>query len=84
MYYRIICEQNNVYMGWGYNATSMEELAADYLDYKSIDWESDETEKYYRSLPLEDVINLIKEDEFSIEESETKFDESFFYTTPFN
>ena len=34
----------------------------------------EETEEYYRSLPIFVVVSLIEEDEFTIEESETKFE----------
>lgn len=73
-YFRVKCNQNNVYMTFGYNSESYQQLCSEYLDYKSNDWDFEETEEYYRSLPIFVVVSLIEEDEFTIEESETKFE----------
>lgn len=73
-YFRVKCNQNNVYMAFGYNSESYQQLCSEYLDYKSNDWDCEETEEYYRSLPVPIVLRLIKDDEFTIEESETKFE----------
>jgi len=75
MYYRVECLQNGNYMGWGYNSKSLEELCSDYLNYKSADWDEEETEEYYRSLPIWQIMIMIEEDEFKIEESKTRFNE---------
>lgn len=75
MYYRVKCLQNGNYMGWGYNSKTLQQLCSEYLDYKSIDWDEEETENYYRNLPIWQVVSLIEEDEFKIEESKTKFNE---------
>jgi len=75
MYYRVKCLQNGNYMGWGYNSESLQQLCSEYLNYKSIDWGKEEAEDYYRDLPIGQVVALIKEDEFKIEESKIKFNE---------
>jgi len=62
-------------MGFGYNSESKEELAQSYLTYKSINWDSEETETYYRSLPYEVIIDLMLYDEFEIEQSNKPFEE---------
>lgn len=75
IFFRVLCNQNNIYMGFGHNSESKEQLAQSYLTYKSINWDSEETEAYYRSLPCEDIIALMLNDEFEIEQSNAPFEE---------
>jgi hypothetical protein len=74
-FFRVLCNQNHIHMGFGYNSESIEELAQDYLTYKSINWDSEETEAHYRSLPCKDVIALMLDDEFEIEQSNAPFED---------
>lgn len=76
MYYRLYDEQTGRYMGTGYNTESKKELIEDYISYKSIDWDKD-TMDYYKSLSEQAMIAIIEDDEFTIEESKTKFTEEY-------
>ena len=75
-YYRLLCLQGTGYMGTGYNATSLGQLADEYADYKSIDWEEDEMRAHWKGMTLEQQIDFIRGDEFEIEVSPEPFDEA--------
>jgi hypothetical protein len=60
-------------MATGYNDKSKQELKDSYLSYKSVDFD-EETD--CSKLTTKEVIKLINEDEFIIEKSKKRFDES--------
>ena len=82
MYYRLYDNQVGRYMATGYNTKSLQELAEEYAEYKSNDWDGDYDEgeetqtQVWSRMTLENKIDFIKDDEFEIEESITPFDEA--------
>lgn len=74
MYYRLYDKQTGRYMATGYNAKSKTELINDYISYKSEGMEDEDIEEL-KNDTVDDVISFIEADEFTIEESEEKFDE---------
>jgi hypothetical protein len=60
-------------MATGYNAESKQDLKEQYLSYKSVDFDDEETEKYYNRFSVNKVMELIKQDDFVIEESDKPF-----------
>jgi len=78
-YYRLYDNQCSRYMASGYNAESKKELFEDYADYKGNDWDNDDEDNmraYWDSLSDEQKMNFIRDDEFDIEESQTKFEDN--------
>ena len=72
-YYRLLDTQNDgQVMAVGENATSLEDLTGQYADYKRT---ADELTENWEMLSMKDRIQEIKDDEFEIEESLTKFKE---------
>lgn len=71
MFYRLYDKQTGGYMATGLNTTSHDELAEEYVSYKSLD--VDDEEDGYENLSTEEVIDRIKGDDFEIEESEEPF-----------
>jgi hypothetical protein len=76
MYYRLYDTQTGCYLATGYNDKSKKDLKESYLSYKSVDWDSEETEAHYKNLTTREIFTQIAEDDFVIEESKIKFDES--------
>lgn len=73
MYYRLFDRQCDRYMATGYNAKSRKELADDYVNYKSVDWENDMID-IFDNMSLKSKLQIILDDEFDIEKSKTKFE----------
>lgn len=72
MYYKFFDKQTSCDLHSGYNSESLVELADAYKSYKSIDFDEEDV-TYYNSLSVEDILSWAKEDDFIIEESETKY-----------
>lgn len=70
-YYRLWDNQCGRYMATGYNASSKKELAEEYADYKSNDWDNNDEEDnmftIWEKMSMADKMNFIEEDEFTIE-----------------
>lgn len=81
-YYRLWDKQCGRFMATGYNASTKQELFDDYQSYKSNDWDETETESdkgmhdLWKTMTDEQKMDEIRADEFDIEKSEGKFDES--------
>lgn len=80
MYYKLYDTQTQRDMATGYNTTSFKELCDEYISYKSIDFEEEETEKHFNTLlesdkGIKEIITYIRDDEFLIESSLTPFKE---------
>jgi hypothetical protein len=73
-YFRLYDNQTGRYMSTGYNATSEEDLADQYKEYVRGDADP-EDEKYFRKASTKQILDLIKANEFDIEESPTPFPE---------
>jgi len=74
MYYRLYDNQTNRFMATGYNSESEQELADEYLEYIAPDIEEDEEDEI-KNLSVDEVMDLIRGNEFYIESSEFSFDE---------
>jgi hypothetical protein len=74
MYYRLFDRQTGCLMATGYNDKSKKQLSESYLSYKSVDIE-DGDEDFYKKLSTKEIINLIEQDEFTVEKSKNKFSE---------
>lgn len=72
-YYALYDLQVHRYLASGRNSTSLAELKDAFIDYISIDFESDEDEKHYRKLKMATLAELW---DFDIEKQKEKFDES--------
>lgn len=60
----------------GYNVGSKKELASQYIEYISVDFEESENdEEFFNSLTVDEVLSQIKGNEFIIEESKTRFED---------
>lgn len=64
-YFALYCNQKKDYMGCGYNSRSIEELIDCYRDY---DWEMEE------GLTNEQVLQVIRNNDYTVEESLIPFD----------
>lgn len=77
-YYALFDGQTGRYLATGLNSTNLNELLEDYSDYKSVDYDGEgEFKTYFNSMPLEDKINFINLDGFSIEKQDKEFEEEF-------
>jgi hypothetical protein len=64
-YFALYCNQKKDYMGCGYNSKSIEELIDCYRDY---DWEME------KNLSNDEVLMIIRSNDYIIEDSLTPFD----------
>lgn len=77
-YYALFDEQTGRYLATGLNSTNLNELLEDYSDYKSVDYDGiGEFRTYFNSMSLDDKINFINLDGFSIEKQDKEFEEEF-------
>jgi hypothetical protein len=72
MYYRLYDLQTGCHMATGCNTESRDELVEQFKDYWSDDLEEEDKE-YFNNLTTDEVIQFIKDNEFTIEESEEQF-----------
>jgi hypothetical protein len=81
MYYRLYDNQTGRIMATGNNAKSKKDLAEQYVSYKSIDANIDGLEDDFITLskmPVNEVMEIIKGDDFEIEKSKRKFADTEF------
>lgn len=77
-YYALFDGQTGRYLATGLNSTNLNELFEDYSDYKSVDHDGEgEFRTYFNSMLLEDKINFINLDGFTIEKQDKEFEEEF-------
>lgn len=74
MYYALLCNQTGRQMATGLNTTSLDDLAADFFDYHSIDMEDDDV-KIFESLDTKGKLDVAKEVGFEILSQNTPFED---------